>query len=602
MASLKITHTSWNLTPLFKNDDDPQIEIGREIITKKNYAFINKWKGRTDYLTDPAVLKEALDEYEILARKYFGGGNEGYYFGLRTSQNEHDPVLRAKENKAEEFVKQIAVDIQFFTLSIAKIAPSLQTKFLQYKPLEPYKHFLEKLFAEAKYLLSEEQEKILILKSGPAHGNWTRMLSSFLSKEERAVTAEDGKKVNKNFSEIISLMESTHKKTRDTAAAAFNDILANYTDVAENEINSILQNKKIDDDLRGLDRPDLSRHLSDDMESSVVDTLIQTVSEDFETAHRFYALKAKLLGLKKLKYHERNIPYGTMDKKYPFEQAVELIYTVFDNLDPQFSDIMKQFIEQGNVDVYPKKGKRGGAFCAHYLITQPTYILLNHTDKLTDVLTFAHELGHGINNELMRAKQNALSFSTPLSTAEVASTFMEDFVLKELLKEANNELKLSILMKKLNDDISTIYRQVAAYKFEQELHQAFREKGYLSYKDIGTLFQKNMAAYMGPAIEQSKGSENWWIYWNHIRSFFYVYSYASGLLISKSLQYSVAQDPTFISTVKNFLSAGSSESPVKIFKAMNIDITDKNFWAKGLQEIDALLNETETLAQNLHKI
>jgi oligoendopeptidase F len=202
----------------------------------------------------------------------------------------------------------------------------------------------------------------------------------------------------------------------------------------------------------------------------------------------------------------------------------------------------------------------------------------------------------------MRAKQNALSFSTPLSTAEVASTFMEDFVLKELLKEANNELKLSILMKKLNDDISTIYRQVAAYKFEQELHQAFREKGYLSYKDIGTLFQKNMAAYMGPAIEQSKGSENWWIYWNHIRSFFYVYSYASGLLISKSLQYSVAQDPTFISTVKNFLSAGSSESPVKIFKAMNIDITDKNFWAKGLQEIDALLNETETLAQNLHKI
>lgn len=155
------------------------------------------------------------------------------------------------------------------------------------------------------------------------------------------------------------------------------------------------------------------------------------------------------------------------------------------------------------------------------------------------------------------------------------------------------------MMMKLNDDVSTIFRQVACYQFEQELHQEFRQRGYLSEEEIGKIFQKHMTAYMGDYVEQSHGSENWWVYWGHIRSFFYVYSYASGLLISKSLQHAVRENPRFIENVKEFLSAGLSDSPKNIFKKLGVDITDKGFWNKGLAEVETLLQDTTRLAEKL---
>jgi oligoendopeptidase F len=313
-------------------------------------------------------------------------------------------------------------------------------------------------------------------------------------------------------------------------------------------------------------------------------------------------MKARMMAVKRLKYHERNVEYGDISREYPYKEALTIVLKVFRNLDAGFAKILEGYIRNGQMDVYPKKGKSGGAFCMHHLIIHPTYILINHTGKLHDVLTLAHELGHGINNELVREKQNALNFGTPLSTAEVASTFMEDFVLQEILKRADDELRLSIMMMKLNDDVSTIFRQVACYRFEQELHREFRQKGYLSKEEIGALFRKHMAAYMGNAVEQSRGSENWWVYWSHIRTFFYVYSYAGGLLISKSLQHSVKEDPSFIRKVKGFLSAGLSDSPKNIFSNLGIDIADKEFWEKGLDEVENLLQETERLARNLGKI
>jgi oligoendopeptidase F len=397
-------------------------------------------------------------------------------------------------------------------------------------------------------------------------------------------------------------MNSRTRRVRDTAAAAFNGILAKHVDVAEAEINSVLQHKKIDDELRGSPRPDTIRHLSDDIDSDVVDSLIEAVSKRFDIPSRFYRLKADLLKVKQLRYHERNVEYGEVAKQYPYGKSVVLVHQVMSRLDRQFADIFAGFVENGQIDAYPKKGKDSGAFCIHHLLVQPTYILLNHTGKMHDVLTIAHELGHGINNELIRAKQHALDFGTPTSTAEVASTFMEDFVLDEILRKADDDLRLAIMMQKLNDDMSSIFRQVACYRFEQELHREFRDKGYLSKEQIGTLFRKYMAAYMGEAVEQSDGSENWWVYWSHIRYFFYVYSYASGLLISKSLQNAVKKDPAFINEVKEFLSAGLSDSPKNIFANLGIDISDKDFWNKGLDEVERLLNETTALAVRMGKI
>jgi oligoendopeptidase F len=228
--------------------------------------------------------------------------------------------------------------------------------------------------------------------------------------------------------------------------------------------------------------------------------------------------------------------------------------------------------------------------------------MLNYTDNLTEVRTIAHEMGHAINGELSSSAQNSLNADYPTSTAEVASTFMEDFVLEELLKTADNETKLSILMNKLNNDISTIFRQIAFYRFEQELHQQFRDKGFLSAEDIGQLFQSYMRDYMGDFVDQPDSARNWWTYVSHFRYFFYVYSYASGLLISKSLQASVKQDPKFIIKVKEFLSAGSSDSPKNIFAKMGIDITVKSFWEQGIAEVEKLLDEAESLARKLGKL
>jgi len=597
-----IVQTAWNLKSLYKNDDDPRMDGQRTAIERASYAFINTWENRSDYLEDPAVLRQALDQYEAWKRFYGSDGDEGYYFWLRTQQDQNDPRLKARFNKIEEFSKKIENNIQFFYLRLARINPQLQRRFLAYDGLAKYRHYLERIFAEARYHLSEAEEKILNLKATTSYANWTKMTSGFLSKEVRPVINENGIEHFKPFAEIIGLMNSKNKRVRDSAAWAFNDILRKNVEVAEAELNSVLAHKKIDDELRCAPRPDTLRHLADDIDSEVVDALIGAVAERFNIPSRFYALKAKLLGVKRLAYHDRNAEYGVVAKRYTYEKAVSLVYSVMNNLDRQFGAIFEEFIKNGQIDAHPRKGKDSGAFCIHHLIIQPTFILLNHAGKLHDVLTLAHEVGHGINNELIRSRQHALDFGTPTSTAEVASTFMEDFVLEEILRGSDDELRLAIMMQKLNDDVSSIFRQVACYRFEQELHAEFRAEGYLSKEDIGRLFRKHMAAYMGSAVVQSPGSENWWVYWNHIRYFFYVYSYASGLLISKSLQNSVKQDPAFIHNVKEFLSAGLSDSPKNIFMKLGVNIASRRFWDEGLDEVEKQLSETEILAKKLGKL
>ncbi len=600
--SVRREQATWDLQPLFKSDDAPDMEQKRKIIEQKSYDFINTWKDRTDYLEDPVVLRQALDQYEAWKRLYGTDGDEGYYFWLRTQQDQNDPKLKAKFNQIEDFSRKIENDSQFFHLRIARIKPETQPVFLTHSALAPYRHFLERIFAESQYHLSEPEEKILNLKSATSYSNWTKMTAGFLSKETRTVTTEDGGKKIRTFSEIVGLMNSKSKPVRNSAAKAFNHILLQQADVAEAELNSVLANKKIDDELRNALRPDTLRHLADDIDSDVVDTLIVSVAGRFSISARYYALKARLFKVSRLKYHERNVEFGAVAKHYPYSRAVNLVYGVLSKLDIELGNIVAGFVKNSQIDVYPRKGKGSGAFCIYHLMTQPTYILLNHTGKLHDVLTIAHELGHGINNELIKKKQHALDFGTPTSTAEVASTFMEDFVLEEILRNADDELRLAIMMQKLNDDISSIFRQVACYRFEQELHSEFRARGYLSKDEIGSLFQKHMVAYMGDAVEQSPGSENWWVYWSHIRYFFYVYSYASGLLISKALQQSVKQNPEFIAKVKEFLSAGLSESPKNIFAKLGINIADREFWNRGLDRVEMLLTETERLAARMGKI
>jgi oligoendopeptidase F len=588
--------STWNYSLLFENDNDPKMQEKRILIESKTKAFVEKWKNDDSYLKEPMKLVDALKDYEDWMAKCVFGGDELYYWYLKTHEDENNTVYKARYSQVEEFGKNLLNQVQFFTLKIAKIPFEEQKNFLEFDGLKKYKHLLEKSFESAKHVLSEGEEKIMLLKSTVAHENWEKLTQSFLSKEEREGLNEDGKLETMTFSQFISLCESAKKDVRDDASEKANEILEKISDIAEQEINSILANKKVDDEIRNYARPDAERHMSDDIETYVVDAAVKTISSRFSLANRFYALKAKLMGQEKMTYFERNVPYGNVTKEYEFETATDLVYKVFADLDPRFAEIFKVFVTEGHMDIFPRKGKGSGAWCQYILPSQPTYILLNHNNKLNDVLTLAHESGHGINGELMKDKQDALNYGTPMSTAEVASTFMEDFVLQEILKTVEGEEKLAILLQKLGDDMGTIFRQISFYNFETELHAEFREKGYLSKEEIGKIFIKNISAYLGDSVTFPKGSENWWIYVIHFRSFFYVYSYATGILISKSMQNSVKQDPKFVEKVKEFLSAGLSDSPKNIFAKMGIDITDNNFWERGLDEVEKLLDETEKLA------
>lgn len=598
---IKVNKTDWDLTPILKSEDQDLIDKELAKIKEAYLTFTTKWKNREDYLASPEILKQALDEYEILSKNYGASGNPGYYYSLRFYIDQTDPEVKAKKNKIEETEKQVINDIQFFTLNMGKIPSAKQEKFLSSPELKDYKHFLENIFESAKHMLSEPEEKIITLKENTSHDIWENLTANLLVKQEREVLLEDNSTKKQNFSEIDNLLHSPNKKVRESAARAFNQILDQYAEVAETEINAILSNKKVNDVLRKFPRPDSARHLEDDIQTSTVDTIIKTISNNFHVPKRFYKLKAQLLKLDKIPYSERDAPYGENHKKYPYQEAIDLVHKSFQNLNPQFSEILERFIKKNQIDAFPKKGKHNGAFCTDYLQTQPTYVLLNHTDTLNDVTIIAHEMGHAIHKELMNAKQNALNAGTPKSTAEVASTFMEDFVLQELVKEATEEEKLSIMIEKLDGNMSSIFRQTAFYNFETELHNNFRKQGYLSKEEIGELFKKHMDSYMGDAIDTSE-SPNWWIYVPHFRYFFYVYSYTSGLLISKALQSKVKQNPEFIEKVKDFLSAGTSDSPKNIFLNLGIDITKNEFWLSGIKEISTLLTEAENLAKKLGKI
>lgn len=593
---------TWNLSLLFSGDDDESIEKEKEEIKKAILDFEEKWRDRDDYLSDPKVLKEALDDYEEIMKKYGVSGEQGFYFQLRRAQNQDDPELKAKLNKIVEFSNKMKDKIRFFGLRLTKIPEDKQDELLESDHLSSYRNFLKHKFNKSEFTLEESEERIMSLKRTSSYSNWVSMVSDFLSREEREVLTEEDDRETKTFEEALNLTRSKNKEVRDSAAEAVNDILESNSDIAEAEFNSVLQDKKVNDNIRGISRPDLMRFINDDVEPEVVDTLIETVSDNFDVSSDYYKLKSNLLGVDSINYYERSIEYGFVDKKYSFKEACDLIDKVFNDLDGEFKNIFNSFVEEGRVDVYPRKGKSGGAFCAPHFVTSPVYVLLNFTKTLNDVTIFAHELGHGINYELMKRDQNALNFGTTLATAEVASTFFEDFVIDEIMKEADDELRLALMMEKLDTDVSNIFRQSAAIIFERKVHEEFRKKGHLSKEDIGELFQEHMKDYMGDYVEFGEGSENWWVYWSHLRRFFYNYSYSSGLLISKALQRKVKEDSEFIENVKEFLSTGTSKSPKEIFSELGIDITKESFWQSGINETKDLLKETEKLARDLGKI
>ncbi|MEI6462608.1 MAG: M3 family metallopeptidase [bacterium] len=596
----KDKHISWKLDSFYKSIKDPKIIEDLNEFKKESKALAKKWSNNDLYLTDPKALLKLMDQVNKFEEDYAYGGKPAYYIDLMHFLDSQNTEILGLYNLAQNYLIEASNDLHFITMKLSGLSEKQQNIFLKDKTLTKYHKYLRDIFKFSIHVLPEKEQNIVNELSDLSSGAWNRMLTGILSNEEALIEDAKGKEKKYNFEKIIDLFNSKDKVLRDNASKAFNKILGKYTKVAEAEFNATLGYKEKIDKIKGFSLPEEERLLSDDVESKIVDNLREVIKENIDIPRRYYKVKAKLLGLKKLGYHERGLEYEKGLKTYTLDTSINEISRVFESIDIEFKDIFNGFINTNKVDTESKKGKSGGAFCFHSNTKTPTYILMNYHNKLEDLLTLAHESGHGINNELIKKEQMGIYLSTPPSTAEIASTFFEDTVVNDLISKASKEEKLSILLKKLDMDIASTFRQIAFYNFELSVHKLYRAKHYISHEEIGSIFKKEMEDYMGEAVRQDKGSENWWIYVPHFRYYFYVYSYAFGILISKYMENRMKKDPKYTKSLKYFLSAGTSDDVKNIMKNIGVDIYSKEVWRDGIKEIRENIELLEKLANELH--
>ncbi|HEU0080485.1 MAG TPA: M3 family oligoendopeptidase [Candidatus Paceibacterota bacterium] len=586
---MKKIQTKWDLGLLYKGHDDPQIERDLAAVEAAFAAFEKKYRGATDYLEDDEKLAKALADSEALLDQPIE--KPMYYFHFALDLNSEDAVTRARQAQIRERLTKAQQRIKFFDLALGSMPLARQKQVLKSPLLRRYRYFLQVLFSKAKHQLSEAEEKVISLKSAPSYHLWTALTDKLVS----AQTVEfQGRQIPiaEASGKIADLPTAERRELHDRVVSA----LEKLAPVAESEVNAVVTDKKVEDELRGYQEPFDETILHYENDRASVMALVRSVEGRYDISRRFYQLKARLMRLPRLEYADRNAGIGENVRKVSFDEAVEIVRGAFSQAHPRYREIFDSYLRNGQIDVYPNKGKTGGAYCASGT-NIPTFVLLNYTDSLDQVSTLAHEMGHAIHGELSEA-QPPLYQDYSTSTAEVASTFFEGMVFDSVYEKLSDEEKVVALHTKISDDIQTVFRQVACFNFEVDLHKGIREKGALSKEEIRALMNRHMSAYMGEAVRLREIDGNIFVSWHHIRSFFYVYTYAYGQLISKALYAEYKKDKSFIDKVNQFLSAGGSDTPENIFKSIGIDVTKPDFWEKGLQSIEKDIERLEKLTKN----
>ncbi len=577
----------WNLQLLYSSPSDPQIETDLNTYKERRKSFAKKYEKQTAYLINEKQLLEALTEYEQLLND-LGGAKPLMYFHYLTAIDSANTKAQAHLNRITTQLTKAYNQLTFFPIKLGKIDPALQTKFLSSKSLTKYHYFLSKRFELAKYDLTEAEEKILNLTDQTSYQMWVEGVTKALNK----LTVK-WQNQHLPISEAVQKISELPTKERRLLHKKILQKISSISDFAENEINAIITHKTIEDELRGFSKPYHSRILSSENDPEIIELLVDTVSKNFDLAHKFYQLKAKLLKLPSLEYADRNAQIQEIKKKYSFTQAKKIVNETLQELSPEFSQIFQKMMTSGQIDIYPRKNKVGGAFCSSS-INNPTYVLLNHVDDFNSVSTLSHEMGHAIHSELSK-RQPVFYQSYSTSIAETASTFFEQFVFEKMVSQFSKKDKVIALHNKIQDDINTIFRQIALFNFEIELHQKITDRGFLDSQEIGKLLNHHMQSYLGPAVELNDLDGNFFILWSHIRSFFYTYTYAYGHLASKAMASQVKQNPHTIEKVIEFLSAGGNAKPKDILFKVGIDITQKDFFDQGIKTISSDLDLLEKM-------
>jgi oligoendopeptidase F len=589
--------TAWDLEPLVGGEGQEGVERRMGEALERARAFAERHAGRLAEL-ESAGLREAMGElaaiHELVARG-------GYYAGLRFSTDTADPAIGALMQRVQEQETAIQTTLLFFELEWAALPDERAEQLLAGEGLGFCDHYLRNVRRYREHLLSEPEEKILAEKALTGAGAWSRLFEELTSAIEVTMPArEEGAEEEKLALDVaLSRLQAAERDTRRSTAEAVTAALAPGLRTRAFLFNTLLADKATDDRLRGYPHWLAARNLANEASDESVQALIEAVRGRYEIARRWYRLKARLLGLEQLADYDRMASVSEDEVQFPFAQAREAVIDCYSSFSPELGSLATRFFDDRHIDAPVRPAKRGGAFCASGVPSEFPYVLLNYTSRRRDVLTLAHELGHGVHFALA-AKQGVFHQHTPLTLAETASVFGETIVFARLLEEDSTPAsRLALLAENLEDTIATVFRQVAMNSFEHLVHTARREEGELSVERFGELWAQSQSEMLGDSVQVTDGYRSWWSYIPHfIGSPGYVYAYAYGQLLALSVYQRYEQaGPELVPRYLEMLAAGGSRSPQELGAIVGVDLSDPGFWDAGLDLVERQLADAEAAAE-----
>jgi oligoendopeptidase F len=582
--------TAWDLEPLVDGEGAEGVQSRLAEALERAQAFAERHAGKLDQL-DPRGLLEAMQE---LAAIHDLVGRAASYAALRFAADTAEPGNGALLQLAQERGTAIETTLLFFDLEWAALEDERAAQLLSGEGLEFCSHHLRNVRRYREHLLSEPEEKILAEKSLTGAGAWTRLFEELTSAIEVQLPEQ-----RVALDVALSRLALADRETRRTAAEAVTEALAPGLRTRAFLFNTLLADKGIDDRLRHYPHWLAARNLANEASDESVQALIAAVRARNEIPRRWYRLKARLLGLERLADYDRMASVTEDEASFPFAQAREIVLDCYSSFSPELGEVAGAFFSERRIDAPVRPAKRGGAFCASAVPSVKPYVLLNYTSQRRDVLTLAHELGHGVHFALA-ARQGIFHQTTPLTLAETASVFGETVVFERLLAEDSSPAsRLALLAENLEDTIATVFRQVAMNRFEDLVHTARREEGELSVERFGELWAESQHELLGDSVEVTEGYRSWWSYIPHfIGSPGYVYAYAYGQLLALSVYERYEQEgAALVPQYLELLAAGGSKSPEELGRIVGIDLADPGFWDAGLELVERQLTLAEEAAQ-----
>jgi oligoendopeptidase F len=581
----------WNLDDLYPGMDSAQYHTDLERSLRFAREFETEYKGRLAHLLedDPAELAEAVRRYEKLSELI---GRIMSYAGLTHAWDTSDPLRAKFLGDAQENVTRASSHMLFFGLELNKLDDGkLASAILQTPGLAYYRPWLDDLRKDKPYQLEDRVEQLFHDKMVTGRAAWNRLFDETLASLTFGIDSEQ-----LSIEAALNCLQDEDRNRRETAAHEIGRVLGANGRLFTLVTNTLAKDKQISDDWRGF--PDVadSRHLANRVEREVVDALVNSVKNAFpRLAHRYYRMKAEWLGLEKLEFWDRNAPLPqTPQKLYSWDDACSIVLDAYDGFDPRMAEIAGRFFDGKWIDAPLRKGKQPGAFSHPTVPEVHPYIMLNYQGRPRDVMTLAHELGHGV-HQILAAEQGALMSQTPLTLAETASVFGEMLTFRSLLGKSGNEAeRRALLAQKVEDMINTVVRQIAFYLFERKVHLSRRE-GELTEAQLGDLWLDVQRESLGDAFVFNDSYRSYWSYIPHfIHSPFYVYAYAFGDCLVNSL-YAVYQesDAGFQARYFTMLKAGGTMHHSELLRPFGLDAAQPEFWDKGLAMIETFIDELD---------